>query len=594
VVIGMGRWAALGLIILGMGLMGMAVNPVHPSMQYALEVVNGQRVAGEAERLACQRHLDDLQKQGSKSFPWVFDEDKANRIYAWFKYCHHVEGPLAGMPIILEPFQKFDLGVIFGWVHKGTGMRRFEKAFTQMARKNGKSTLMSGIALYLMAGDLEEEPQVYCAAVDKQQARIIYRAAKAMGQKSPDIRKRLKIRDYEIGHISRGGQLRALSKDTKNKDGLNPSGAILDEYHAHPTSEIYDLLSSAWGQRSQAIMLIITTAGLEAENNPCHREYLYCKQILKGVIKNERYFVMIRELDAEDDEHDPKVWIKANPLRAGTAEGLARLKAQHEEAFGSKDPAKIRTFRVKILNIWTTATANSFMGEYMSEWDKLAVTPEEFHRLTNGLKCIVGIDLSKKIDLTGDGFVFWLPKVEKVAVTAHGFMPAEAIGRHERTDRVPYRDWAAGGWITITEGDVTDYDAILTHSHDVELERGWNIHEIAFDPYNATHLANQMQADGYTTVEIRQGVRTLSEPTKLFREMVATGKVIHDGSPVLKWCLANAVQEQDSNENIKLSKKNVSDTQRIDLIAAVINAMVRLPALKDTGSVYEDRGVLSL
>jgi len=141
---------------------------------------------------------------------------------------------------------------------------------------------------------------------------------------------------------------------------------------------------------------------------------------------------------------------------------------------------------------------------------------------------------------------------------------------------------------------VTDYDAILTHIHDVELERGWNIHEIAFDPYNATHLANQMQADGYTTVEIRQGVRTLSEPTKLFREMVATGKVIHDGSPVLKWCLANAVQEQDSNENIKLSKKNVSDTQRIDLIAAVINAMVRLPALKDTGSVYEDRGVLSL
>jgi phage terminase large subunit-like protein len=559
----------------------LMVMTIHPCTQYALSAVNGRRVAGQSEMLACQRHLKDLERQGTDGFPWVFDEERANRIYTWFGYCHHLEGPKAGQPIKLIPFEKFDLGAIFGWVHHETGMRRFEKAYMQMARKNGKSTLMSGVALYLMGGDREENPDVYCAAMDKQQARIIYKAAKSMAQKSPDIRKRLKIRDYEISHISRDGQLRALSKDTKNKDGLNPSGVILDEYHAHPTSEIHDLLFSSWGQRSQAIMLIITTAGMEAENNPCHREYLYCKQILQGIIQNERYFIMIRELDAEDDEHNPKVWIKANPLRAATPDGLARLKTQHDEAFGSKDPAKIRTFRVKNLNVWTTANVNSYMGEYMNEWDNLKVTPEEFYRLTNGLQCIAGLDLSKKIDLTADGFIFWLPELDKVAITAHGFIPSEAIAWHEKTDRVPYRDWAAGGWITVTEGDVTDYNAILTHIHDVELEHGWKIHEVAFDPYNATHLANQMQAEGYTTIEVRQGVSMLSEPTKLFRELAAQGKLIHDGSPLLKWCLANAVQVQDSNENIKLSKKNISDTQRIDLAAAVINAMVRLPALKE-------------
>ena len=153
------------------------MSAVHPCTQYALDVVEGRRVAGQTERLACQRHLDDLARQGSDDFPWVFDETRANRIYTWFRYCHHVEGPLAGKPIELLPFQQFDLGCIFGWVHRETGLRRFEKAYIQEARKNGKSTILAGVGLYLMAGDGEESPAVYCAAVDKEQARIIYRAA---------------------------------------------------------------------------------------------------------------------------------------------------------------------------------------------------------------------------------------------------------------------------------------------------------------------------------------------------------------------------------------------------------------------------------
>jgi phage terminase large subunit-like protein len=266
----------------------------HPVTQYALDVVEGRRVAGKPEIQACNRHLQDLARQGTEEFPYLFDEARADKIYTWFHYCKHVKGPFAGQPIDLLPFQQFDLGSIFGWVHKETGLRRFEKAYIQEARKNAKSTIMSGIALYLMAGDQEESPEVYCAAVDKEQARIIYKDAKAMAQKSPDIQKRLKIRDYMISHVSRGGELKALSRETKNKDGLNPSGAIIDEYHAHSTSEIYDLLWSAWGQRAQALMAIITTAGFETNENPCYKEYEYGKQIVAGLIKNERYFVTIR------------------------------------------------------------------------------------------------------------------------------------------------------------------------------------------------------------------------------------------------------------------------------------------------------------
>lgn len=553
---------------------------MHPVNQYAMEVIEGSRLAGQAERQACERHIADLERAKEAAWPYTFDEAMADRIFTWFGYCKHVEGPKAGRPIELEAFQKFDLGCVFGWVRKDTGLRRFEKALIHEARKNGKSTIMSGVALYLMCGDGEESPSVYCAAVDREQARIVYRAAMAMARKSPDIQKRLKVRDYMISHVTRGGELKALSKDTQNKDGLNPSGAIIDEYHAHRTSEIYDLLWSAWGQRSQALMMIISTAGFETIENPYYKEYEYGKTILTGTVTNDRYFVMIRELDEQDDEHDPANWIKANPLRAMTAAGLAKIKEQHDEAFGSKDPEKIRSFRVKNINRFVNETESSYMGDLLPRWVACGIGREAFLERTRGMKAIIGADLSKKIDLTAAAWLFAFDD-GSIGISALGFMPETTVQKHEKTDKVNYRGWSDAGWLKITEGDVTDYSAIQEHIHDCELNHDWHVHEFTFDPYNATHLANDLQKSGYTVIEIRQGVRTLSEPTKLLREMIAQGKVFHDGSPVLTWCLANAKTEQDNNENIKLSKKNASDVKRIDLASAAVNALVRLPALRD-------------
>ncbi|MBI4928318.1 MAG: terminase large subunit [Anaerolineae bacterium] len=555
---------------------------MHPTTQYALDVVEGRRVSGRAEILACKRHLDDLARsQADPAWPWMFDENKADKIFAWFRYCKHVEGKKAGSPIELEDFQKFDFGCVFGWVDRETGLRRFEKAYIQEARKNGKSTRMSGAALYLMAGDGEESPAVYCAAVDKDQARIVYKSAMAMARKSPDIQRRLKIRDYMISHVSRGGELKALSKDTQNKDGLNPSGAIIDEYHAHKTSEIYDLIWSAWGQRAQALMMIITTAGFETIENPCYKEYEYVKSILTGTVKNDRYWGVIRELDEGDDEHDPANWIKANPLRAATPEGLKKLQEQHDEAFNSRDHAKIRNFRVKNLNKWVNETESSyFSSELLEKWAKLGVTREVFRELTRGKQAVVGVDLSKSIDLTACAHLFALAD-GRIAVTARGFIPEGAVIAHERTDKIEYRAWAADDWVTITEGDVTDFASIRTYIDDAELNHGWVLHEFAYDPYNATAMANDLQRDGVTIIEVRQGVRTLSEPTKTFRDLVASGQVVHEGSPLLTWALANAREAQDDNENIKLSKKNASDTKRIDPASATMNAMTRLEALRE-------------
>jgi phage terminase large subunit-like protein len=567
---------------------------VHPCTQYAIDVTEGKYVVGHSELLACQRHLDDLKRQGSKGFPWVFDGEKADRVYEFFRYCHHIEGDpdLVGTPIKLIPFQKFYLGCIFGWVHKDTRFRRFEKAYIQLARKNAKSTVESGVALYLMIGDDEESPKVYCAAVDREQAHVVYDIAKAMAEKSPDISKRLRIHQARISHVTRGGVLMPLSKETKNKDAFNPSGGIIDEYHAHTDSKIYNLLSSARGHRSQYLITIITTAGEDAENSVCYKEYEYCKGILTGAMTNEHYFVYICEMDKKDDEHDPKNWIKANPLLAAMSKGMETLRQEHDEAFGSMDPDKIRTFRIKRINKWVYESANGYIGEYLAEWDKLSIlpvkrsTPEErraaFIQLTDGMQCIFGADLAKTIDLTGTGFIFYLPELDKIAVCAHGYLPSAGVMKHERTDKIPYRDWINDGWVSLTEGAVTDYGVIIQHLDNAEEKNHWHVLEVAYDPYNATYLATQLMSQGRVCVEVRQGTQTLSEPTKLFRTMIAQGKIIHDGSPLLKWALANAKEVHDNNENIKLSKENKDDTQRIDPLAALINAMVRLPVLRES------------
>lgn len=572
---------------------------IHPTHCYAAEIVTGIRPSCEMERLACERHLKDLKRQATEDFPYVFDESRADRIFDWFeRCCRHVRGPFSGELIELAPFQKFDLGSIFGWVHMDSGKRRFKKAFNMRARGNVKSTEMSGLALYAMCGDCvyppgnpsfkryEDSPEVECAAVDKGQAKRVWGDAQEMGKKSPDILKRLRIKRTYIEHATRGGWLRPLSKDTKNKDSGAPCIVIIDEYHAHPSSEIHDVLYSGFGKRLQSLMLIISTAGKDAENSPCKKEYdARCKMLSGDIPMDETYFVMIRELDKQDDPHDETVWVKANPIlqedNEYAQELLRQIRAEHDDAYNTGDPAKIREWLTKRVNLWQADSENKYMSGIMDKWKALGVSRDAFLALVKGKDTYAGLDLSKTTDLTATGFVFRLED-GRYAVTAHGFMPADTATKHEHSDRVPYKAWAEQRWCTLTEGSVTDYRYIKTHIQNCESDEQWKILEVCYDPYNASHFTQELETEGYERVEIRQGVQTLSEPTKFFRELVLKGMIVHDGSPLLTWCLSNAVEVQDNNGNIKLSKKHKDDSQRIDLIAAIINAMVRAMT-NDTG-----------
>ncbi|WP_427340640.1 terminase large subunit [Caloranaerobacter sp. DY30410] len=548
-------------------------------IKYSKDVISGKVVACQKHKWACMRFLNDLERQGTEEFPYLFDEKKAIRFLNWMKLFKHRKGVLKGKRIEPHIIQKFVFGNIYGWIHKDTGYRRFRKAYWQVGRKNAKSQSLACVGTYETMAFGESASEVYCAATKKDQARIVWNEAEAMLNSAEELKGKYKIAYGQIIHLKTGSIMKALSKeDKKTGDGLNPQCGIIDEYHAHETSEIYDIIVSGMGARPQPLLMIITTAGFNL-NNPCYRvEYKYVTDILdpNSSIENEEYFVMINELDKDDDIKDEKNWEKANPILCSYEEGINYLRGELKAALDV--PEKMRNFLTKNMNIWVDAKDNGYMK--MDKWGKCGVKDFDYSILA-GKECTVGIDLSAKIDLCSTGFEF---KIDgKYIILSHSFMPEETFYAKLKTDKVPYDLWVKQGWITLTDGAVVDYNYIKQYIQNFEQKYKCKVKEICCDPWNATQFMQEMEAEGYTVVEIRQGIKTLSGPTKDFREQVYAGNVIHNCNPVLTWAIGNAVTKQDHNENIMLDKSK--STERIDPIAAIINAHVRAMVNEDSYNI---------
>lgn len=572
----------------------------HPVTEYARRVVFGDLnpLCCKPEILACKRHLKDLERAGTDEFPYVFDDTRADRIYRHFNLIPRLDVPNEN--IQLEDWQQFDFGCMMGWVHRKTGKRRFKRGYVRIARGHAKTTCAAGLGNYFMLGDAmyppgrpdlaeyEMQPTINIVAVDRNQGKIAREDIANVANSVPGFSKRLDAKRTYIRNRKRGGGVEVFSKDLNNKDGGRPSLIITEEWHAHERSDVHDIAVSGMGKKRQCFEYIITTAGKDAENKPCFLDDRQYKQVLEGNLRQDDVFVMIREIDDEDDPHDKNCWVKANPFFRNDSEYARTLHdevlSQYNDAYGGGNANKIREFLIKRMNRWQADSEAKYMNAQMMEkWRGLKVSPAEFAALTYGCDQYVGADLSKKIDLTATGSVFPLPD-GRFAVDAHGYMPGDGVDAHERSDRVPYRDWIRESWVTSTPGSVTDYHAILDDIKKIDGSEN-PVKEFCFDPYQATHLSQDLTAywtDVYgevaaaeMVIEIRQGVQTLSEPTKLFRELVMQGRIVHKGNPLLTWCLANANEIADTNENIKLTKKNINDSQRIDAIAAVLNAFVR-------------------
>lgn len=548
-------------------------------VQYSKDCIADARHVCQKHRWACERFLKDLKKSGTKEFPYIFDEEKALRFFEWAALHKHTKGVLAGEPIEFTPIQRFIFGNVYGWVHQDTGLRRFRKAYWQVARKNAKSQSLAIVGDYELMALGEPMSEVYIGATKSMQAKIIYNEVVAMLKRCPLLKGKWHESYGVIRHPKSDSILRALSKDDgKTGDGLNPQCGLIDEYHAHPTDEILEVINTGMVARRQPLLFIITTAGTNF-GGPCYRvEYPLVEKILDPSLDFDvaDYFCMVNELDRDqegnliDDVKDEERWVKANPIAATYPEGLANIRSKLASALES--PEKMESFLTKNMNLWVNQSAMSYMD--MAKWkERGAITkiPVDLY----GRSAYVGIDLSKRIDLTAAAIILPIDVdgTAQYVVRAHGFIPEDTVAVHEKTDKVPYRTWAKAGYLTITPGDVVDYRFIESWIHETTDDLGVNVKELCYDPYNATHFAQDFDAQGITTVEVRQGMRTLSEPTKAFREEAYRGNILHEPNPLLDWAVSNAVTKRDHNENIILDKEK--STNRIDPIAAVINAFSR-------------------
>ncbi|PGR74840.1 terminase large subunit [Bacillus cereus] len=536
-------------------------------MQYVYDISDGNILACKKYKWACERFLRDLERTQDDECPFYFDIEQLYDFYEWCKQFKHFKGVLAGQYIELTDFQLFVAANIFCFLIKDTNNRRFLRVFIELARKNAKSQFLALIASYITFLSNQQE-ECYIAGWDRQQSSLVYNDILKQLGACDMLSKKYKDSYGKITHIKSGSTITPLSKEAKKTgDGTNPSLGIVDEYHAHDTSEIYDVIDSGMGARENTLMFIITTAGFNI-NGPCYKEYKYCSRILDPDdlgVENDEYFVIICELDKDDNIKDETNWIKANPIVATYEAGMKKLRSDLKVALDN--PEKMRSFLTKRMNIWVNRKENGYMD--MSRWNKCDGVIELSE--LKGMECTVGADLSAKIDLTSVDFEF--KKDDNYIVISHSFIPEDTLDEKMKTDKVPYDIWAQQGWITVTPGSVVDYNFVKEYIKTMESDNDFKIKEICADPWNATQFMQDMEAEGYVVVEIRQGMATLSGPTKDFREQVYQKKIIHNNNPVLNWAIGNAVTKQDANENIMLDKSKA--TERIDPIAAVINSHVR-------------------
>ena len=517
-------------------------------------------LANRLVRLACERHLEDLGSGASRGLR--FDVQAARHAIDFFGFLRHSKGEWAGQTFALAPWQAFAVGSLFGW-QRADGLRRFRTAYCAVPRKNGKSTLSAGIALYLLVADGEQGAEIYSAATTRDQARIVFDEAKRMVGSSPALKRRVQVLINNLNVEASASRFMPLSSDASSMDGLNVHGAIIDELHAHRTRHVVDVLETATGARRQPLLFEITTAGYD-RHSICFEHHDYAIKLLEGVLQDDSWFAFIAAADEGDDWTDPEVWRKANPSfgLSVKADDLAR-KAEKAIAL----PGAQNAFRRMHLNEWTEQ-AERWID--LMAWDACAA-PVDLEAL-RGKTCFGGLDLSTTTDVTALAWVF-LPEGDDGLwyVLSRYFVPEENLRKRAERDRVPYDLWTRQGFIEATPGNVVDYGAI--EQRILADSTLFQVKEIAYDPWNATHIALRLQDEGATMVEFRQGFRSMAAPTRELEKLIVSKKLAHGGNPVTRWMAANVAVAQDPAGNLKPAKDK--STERIDGIVAAIMAVGR-------------------
>lgn len=537
-------------------------------------MIAGKEPASKLVRLACERHFRDLEEGRDRGLR--FDRRAAERVLTFFGFLRHSKGEWAGQPFVLSPWQEFLVWTIFGW-KRADGLRRFRTAYTEIARKNGKSTLAAGVGLYLLFGDDEPGAEVYSAATKREQARIVFDEAKRMVLASGGLRRHIQPVYGSLTVQKTHSRFLPLASEEDSLDGLNVHGALIDELHAHRTRGVYDVLDTATGARRQPLVFTITTAGFD-RTSVCWELHDYAQKVLEATVEDDSFFAFVAGIDEADDWTDESAWAKANP-NLGVSVKLDDLRRKAAKA--QHLPAAQNAFRRLHLNEWT---------QQDERWLDLALWDEQppiEEAVLEGRTCYAGIDLSSTTDISALVLVFPLDD-GSFAALARFYVPGHELRQRATKDRIDYPALVRSGHLVATEGDIIDYDRVRADVN--ELGTRYRIREIAIDRWNATQLTTQLDGDGFTMVPFGQGFASMAAPTKALQEILVARRLRHGGQPLLRWMAGNVAVRQDPAGNLKPDK--AKSTGRIDGIVALIMGLGR--AQLHRPRAYESRGVLTV
>jgi phage terminase large subunit-like protein len=517
---------------------------------------------------------------------FVFDSEKAERVVGFFEaFLKHQKGLEAGKPFTLLPWQRDFLATLFGWVD-ADGRRRYRRTWLEIPRKNGKSTLSSGLGLYLLFGDGEQSAEVVSAAGDRDQAAIVFDVAKGMIQGDAMLSKLAQVYRREIKYPRTNSVFKVISSDAGTKHGMNISGLIADEVHVWPNRDLWDTLHTSMGARAAPLSIAITTAG-HSRTSIAWEQHDYALKVRDGNIKDERFLPVVYAAPEGSDWTEPETWHIANPS-LGQSISLDYLEQECKRA--KEVPGYVNTFLRLHLNVWTEQQTRWLP---MDSWD--ASGSEIDHGKLDGQECWLGVDLATTQDTTCVAVVF--PGADgTITVLPHFFLPKDNIEAKERNDRLPYRAWASEGHITLTPGVVTDYSYV--EAKIMELVERYKVQEVTLDRWNATDISTRLSEQGANITWIGQGYRSLSAPSKRLEELVLSGKLIHGDHPILRAQASQVMIETDPAGNIKPSKRasgSKANSERIDGIVALVMGLGRCmdsgESKTSVDDVYTDRGL---
>lgn len=534
-------------------------------LEYADKLKSGKEITSKRVKKIYLKLAEEI-RNPDPDREWIYDESRADKPIEFIEqFCKHSKGEWMGRDVELDLFQKAFIAALFGFVHKLTGVRRFKETFFLVARKNGKSTLLSGIMLYMQIADGEGGAQVVSAATKRDQAAIVFNECVNMVRQSPYLSKHLKKRKSDIYFPLTFSTMNPLSSDSNTLDGLNLHLAVIDELHAIKDRNLYEVLKQGMSARNQPLLVMITTAGTVRESI-YDDMYEYAAKVADGVIKDERFLPVLYELDDKKEWSDWKCWKKANP-GLGSIKKIEFITEQVERA--KNNPKDLPGILTKDFNVRETVA-----GAWLA-YDEINNETTFDLEDVRGSYAIGGADLSSTTDLTCATLILMKPGNETKYVIQQYFLPEEGLEKRIIDDKIPYDKWRDRGLLTVTEGARVDYTQVTQWF--IKMINEYDIRPlfVGFDSWNAQYWTLEMKDTGFDMVEVRQGYKTLSTPMKELESEFRMNQVIYNNNPILKWCLTNTSVKTDENGNIR-PVKGVSQRQRIDGMVSLLIAYVVL------------------